>query len=204
MDLSKSVRQGVYFEILPLRGIGRQGTKPVPPLNLVGGLPRGGMLLAFVFVCGISVLVCGIFVLVCGISALVCGISVLVCGILETQEIWSGPGGRCSHGRWCRNPDGDVLQHEVRRSITDERGTNLLDGGAHFYNTCETSDGKYVSVGSIEPLFYALLLENAGRTQPAVNHGPRRAGEDSESVLRDLGLTDDEIELLVEAGVVGV
>ena len=183
MELSKSVRQGVYFEILPLHGIGRQGTKPVPPLNLVGGLPRGGMLLAFVFVCGISV---------------------LVCGILETQEIWSGPGGRCSHGRWCRNPDGDVLQHEVRRSITDERGTNLLDGGAHFYDTCETSDGKYVSVGSIEPLFYALLLENAGRTQPAVNHGPRRAGADSESVLRDLGFTDDEIELLVEAGVVGV
>ena len=67
-----------------------------------------------------------------------------------------------------------------------------------------SSDGKYVSVGSIEPLFYALLLENAGRTQPAVDHGPRRTGADSESVLRDLGFTDDEIELLVEAGVVGV
>ena len=38
------------------------------------------------------------------------------------------------------------------------RGTNLLDGGAHFYGTYETSDGKYIS-GSIEPQFYALLLE---------------------------------------------
>ena len=43
-----------------------------------------------------------------------------------------------------------------------ERGTNLLDGGAHFYGTYETSDGKYISLGSIEPQFYALLVEKAG------------------------------------------
>jgi alpha-methylacyl-CoA racemase len=43
-----------------------------------------------------------------------------------------------------------------------ERGTNLLDTGSHFYNTYETADGKYVSVGSIEPQFYALLLEKSG------------------------------------------
>ena len=45
---------------------------------------------------------------------------------------------------------------------THERGKNLLDGGAHFYGTYETSDGKYVSIGSIEPQFYALLLEKTG------------------------------------------
>ncbi len=44
----------------------------------------------------------------------------------------------------------------------DERGVNLLDTGAHFYDTFETSDGKYVSIGSIEPQFYALLLEQTG------------------------------------------
>ena len=45
---------------------------------------------------------------------------------------------------------------------SDTRGENFLDGGAHFYNTYETSDGKYVSVGSIEPQFYAILLEKSG------------------------------------------
>ena len=45
---------------------------------------------------------------------------------------------------------------------TDERGTNLLDTGAHFYDVFETSDGKYVSIGSIEPQFYAELLERTG------------------------------------------
>ena len=49
---------------------------------------------------------------------------------------------------------------------TDDREANLLDGGAHFYDTYECSDGKWVSIGSIEPQFYALLLEKAGLTDP--------------------------------------
>src|ERR1700733_148532 len=44
----------------------------------------------------------------------------------------------------------------------EDRETNMLDGGAHFYGTYETKDGKFVSVGSIEPQFYALLLEKTG------------------------------------------
>ena len=44
----------------------------------------------------------------------------------------------------------------------DERGTNLLDTGAHFYDVYETKDGKHVSIGSIEPQFYAELLEKTG------------------------------------------
>jgi alpha-methylacyl-CoA racemase len=47
----------------------------------------------------------------------------------------------------------------------DERGTNLLDTGAHFYDTYETADGKYVSIGSIEPQFYAELLRLTGLDQ---------------------------------------
>ena len=47
-------------------------------------------------------------------------------------------------------------------AFTEQRGTNLLDGGAHFYDTYETKDGKYICIGSIEPQFYALLLEKAG------------------------------------------
>jgi alpha-methylacyl-CoA racemase len=50
---------------------------------------------------------------------------------------------------------------------TDDREDNLLDGAAHFYDTYETSDGKYVSVGSIEPQFYALLLKHTGIEDPA-------------------------------------
>lgn len=47
---------------------------------------------------------------------------------------------------------------------SDDREANLLDGGAHFYDTYECSDGKWVSIGSIEPQFYALLREKAGLT----------------------------------------
>lgn len=45
------------------------------------------------------------------------------------------------------------------RQWRDERGVNLLDSGAHFYDTYATADGKWISIGSIEPQFYALLLE---------------------------------------------
>ena len=47
----------------------------------------------------------------------------------------------------------------------NERESNMLDGGAHFYNVYETKDGKYVSVGSIEPQFYAQLLDKIGLAQ---------------------------------------
>ena len=52
----------------------------------------------------------------------------------------------------------------------DERGTNLLDTGAHFYDVYETKDGKYVSVGSIEPQFYALLLQHTGLADTELPH----------------------------------
>jgi crotonobetainyl-CoA:carnitine CoA-transferase CaiB-like acyl-CoA transferase len=48
----------------------------------------------------------------------------------------------------------------------DERRSNLLDGGAHFYDTYQCADGKWISIGSIEPQFYALLLEKTGITDP--------------------------------------
>jgi alpha-methylacyl-CoA racemase len=51
------------------------------------------------------------------------------------------------------------------------RGTNLLDTGAHFYDTYETRDGKYVSLGSIEPQFYAELLEKVGLSDEALGGG---------------------------------
>jgi alpha-methylacyl-CoA racemase len=114
-----------------LEPIGRKGQKPTPPLNLVGDFGGGGMLLAF----GIA-------------SALV-------------ERAASGQGQVVDAAM----VDGAATLMGMFHSMTaigawsEERGTNLLDTGAHFYDTFETSDGKYISIGSIEPQFYAELLE---------------------------------------------
>ncbi len=117
-----------------LHAIGPQGGKPVPPLNLVGDFGGGGMMLAFGVVCALlEAKASGKGQVVD--AAMTDGSAVL------TAAIW----GLAGTGFW-----------------TDERGANLLDGGAHFYDTYETLDGKWVSIGSIEPQFYALLREKAG------------------------------------------
>tara|TARA_R110002072_G_scaffold89232_4_gene199900 strand:+ start:22795 stop:23934 length:1140 start_codon:yes stop_codon:yes gene_type:complete len=117
-----------------LSAIGRQGEKPVPPLNLVGDFGGGGMVLALG----------------------------LVSAMLEAQK--SGKGQVVDTSM----VDGAAILMSMFYSMSavgawnPERGTNLLDGGAHFYDTYETSDGGYISIGSIEPQFYALLIEKAG------------------------------------------
>ena len=119
-----------------LHAIGEKGRRPVPPLNLVGDFGGGGMLLAF------------------GIAA----------ALYESTR--SGKGQVIDAAM----TDGSALLMNAifgimnRGHWTSERGTNLLDGGAHFYGTYETSDGKWISIGSIEPQFYALLLEKTGLT----------------------------------------
>ncbi len=118
-----------------LHAIGRKGQKPVPPLNLVGDFGGGGMLLAYG----------------------------MVCGLLEAQK--SGKGQVVDAAM----VDGAALLLGALYGMVGaglwnekERECNMLDGGAHFYDTYETRDGKYVSIGSIEPQFYALLVEKAG------------------------------------------
>jgi alpha-methylacyl-CoA racemase len=70
-----------------------------------------------------------------------------------------------------------MMFHGMRAGgmFSDDRGTNLLDTGAHFYNTYETSDGKYVSVGSIEPQFYAELVRLSGIEGEQLPHQHDRA-----------------------------
>jgi alpha-methylacyl-CoA racemase len=117
-----------------LEGIGRRGGPPVPPLNLIGDFGGGGMLLAF------------------GVVA----------AIVECDR--SGQGQVVDAAM----VDGAALlmamSWGMRHTgvLSEERGTNLLDTGAHFYDVYETADGKYISVGSIEPQFYAELLEHSG------------------------------------------
>jgi alpha-methylacyl-CoA racemase len=109
--------------------------KPVPPLNLVGDFGGGGMLLAFGMVCGLlEAQKSGKGQVVD--AAMVDGAALLLGGIY----------GMAGAGLW---------NDEAREG-------NLLDGGAHFYGTYETKDGKFVSIGSIEPQFYELLLEKTG------------------------------------------
>ncbi len=64
--------------------------------------------------------------------------------------------------------DGAAVLHAMFSSMTatgmwlEERGSNMLDTGSHFYDVYECSDGEYVSIGSIEPQFYSILLDKLG------------------------------------------
>ncbi|HKY13602.1 MAG TPA: CaiB/BaiF CoA-transferase family protein [Microthrixaceae bacterium] len=115
--------------------LGRDGDKPTPPINLVGDFGGGGMLLAFGIACGlVSASATGQGQVVD--AAMVDGAASLMTMMwaFKNMGIWDA----------------------------EHRGTNMLDTGAHFYDTYGTSDGKWISVGSIEPQFYAELLRHTG------------------------------------------
>ena len=137
-----------------LHAIGEPGGKPVPPLNLVGDFGGGGMLLAFGILAALYERVSSGRGQVVD-AAMTDGSALLMNGLY----------GGMNTGQW-----------------KPERGSNFVDGGAHFYGTYETKDGKYVSVGSIEPQFYALLLEKSG----LVDQGdlPRQHDRDSWPAMR--------------------
>ena len=137
-----------------LHGIGRAGEAPVPPLNLVGDFGGGGMLLAF-------------------------GV---VCALLEART--SGKG-QVIDAAMC---DGSSLLMMMFHGFAaqgfhdpKQRGANLLDTGAHFYEVYETADGKHVAVGAIEPQFYAELLQ---RLQLDPSTLPRQMDRASWPVLK--------------------
>ncbi len=117
-----------------LHAFGRAGEKPTPPINMVGDFGGGAMMLAFGMVSAL-------------LHARTTGQGqVIDCAMTDgaallMSMIWSFRG----QGLW-----------------RDERGVNLLDSGAHFYDTYACADGKYVSIGAIEPQFYAVLREKAG------------------------------------------
>ena len=121
-----------------LHAIGNRGGKPVPPLNLVGDFGGGGMLLAFGMVCAL------LEAKTSGKGQVVDAAMVDGAAALMTM-MW----GFKAMGMW-----------------KDERGVNILDTGSHFYDTYETADGKYISIGSIEPQFYALLLKLGNINDP--------------------------------------
>jgi alpha-methylacyl-CoA racemase len=117
-----------------LHSIGEAGGPPVPPLNLVGDFGGGALYLAMGVLAGI-------------ISARSTGRGqVIDCSMVEgSASLMMMMYGALASGAW-----------------TEERGHNRTDGGAHYYRVYETKDGEYVSVGAIEPQFYALLLQHTG------------------------------------------
>ena len=121
-----------------LYAMGRKGQKPVPPLNLVGDFGGGGMLL-----------VNGVLAALLEAANSGQG-QVIDVAMVDgaAQLMWMFYGFQ-SFGLW------DETQRE----------SNMLDGGAHFYDTYECADGEYISIGSIEPQFYALLKELAGLSE---------------------------------------
>ena len=117
-----------------LHAIGRSDSGPVPPLNLVGDFGGGALFLAL------------------GITA----------ALLETRQ--SGQGQVVDAAM----TDGAALLMAMMYSLKamgqwrNERGSNMLDSGAPFYDTYQCADGRWVAIGPIEPQFYTLLLEKCG------------------------------------------
>jgi alpha-methylacyl-CoA racemase len=137
-----------------LHPVGPAGGPPVPPLNLVGDFGGGGMLLALGVVAAL---------LEAGRSgrgqvvdaAMVDGAALLT---TELHELLAA-------GLW-----------------SDQRGTNLLDGGAPFYGVYQTADGRHLAVGALEPAFWAELLERVGLDDADL---PAQLDRDGWPVLRE-------------------
>ncbi|MGZ8292246.1 MAG: CaiB/BaiF CoA transferase family protein [Telluria sp.] len=122
-----------------LHAMGREGSPPPPPLNLVGDFGGGAMMLAFGVVCAV-------------LESRVSGKGQVVDAAMTDGASLLGAMmyGFRAFGEW-----------------TGKREANLLDGGAPFYDSYACADGKFITIGAIEPQFYALLLQLAGIADPA-------------------------------------
>jgi alpha-methylacyl-CoA racemase len=114
------------------------GDKPVPPLNLVGDFGGGALYLAFG----------------------------LLAGVIHARASGQGQVIDCAMSDGAASLMAMFYGFKASGMWKEERRANLLDGGAHFYDTYQCSDGKWISIGSIEPQFYALLLEKTGINDP--------------------------------------
>jgi len=122
-----------------LHAMGRADSPPAPPLNLVGDFGGGAMMMAF-------------------------GV---MCALLEARTSGKGQVVDAAMTDGAALLGAMVYGFRAFGSWTERRDTNLLDGGAPFYDTYACADGKFISIGSIEPQFYAQLLQLAGADDPA-------------------------------------
>jgi alpha-methylacyl-CoA racemase len=130
-------RAGHDIDYLALAGvlgaIGREGEAPVPPINLLADFAGGGLACAFGVVCALLERERS------GAGQVVD--AAMVDGAINLMAVFAVA---IQSGRW------------------GPTGTNIVDTGAHFYNTYETADGRYMAVGAMEPQFYARFLEGLG------------------------------------------
>ena len=121
--------------------------KPVPPLNLVGDFGGGALYLAFG----------------------------LLAGVIQARETGKGQIIDCAMSDGAASLMAMFYGFKASGMWQGGRRNNMLDGGAHFYDTYQCSDGKWISLGSIEPQFYALLLEKTGIDDPEFQRQMDRA-----------------------------
>jgi alpha-methylacyl-CoA racemase len=143
-----------------LAHLGRAGEKPTPPINLVGDFGGGGMLLAFG----------------------------MVCALFEAQRSGEGQVVDAAMVDGAASLMTMMWAFSAMGIWSEERGTNMLDTGAHFYDTFECADGRFVSIGSIEPQFYAQLVELTGLEQHYSDQGkelPRQMDRSAWGELKD-------------------
>jgi len=132
-----------------LAHFGREGQKPTPPINLIGDFGGGGMFLAF-------------------------GV---VCGVLEARGSGKGQVVDAAMVDGAAILMSMIWGFRVLGAFDEEnRGTNVLDSGAPFYDTYECADGKFIALGSLEPQFYAVLLEQTGLAAEDLPEQMDRAG----------------------------
>ena len=112
-----------------LAAIGEAGRCPVPPLNLVGDYGGGSLYL----------------------------VMGLLAALLEARGSGQGQVVDAAICDGALSLMSNNQSHRLRGLYKDRRGSNMLDGGAPYYTTYETSDAQYVSTGPIEPKFFALM-----------------------------------------------
>ena len=112
--------------------------KPTPPLNLVGDFGGGALYLAFG----------------------------LLAAVTHARHTGQGQVVDCAMSDGAASLMAMFYGFKASGMWKDERRANMLDGGAHFYDSYQCADGRWISIGSIEPQFYALLLEKTGITDP--------------------------------------
>ncbi len=131
-----------------LAHFGRANAKPTPPINLVGDFGGGGMFMAL-----------GIVSAVLEAQRSGKGQVIDVAMVDGSATLMTMMWGMRAFGFW-----------------DEELGVNLLDTGAPFYDTYETADNKYVSIGALEPQFYAELINKLGLADSGLPDQNDRAG----------------------------
>jgi alpha-methylacyl-CoA racemase len=122
-----------------LHAVGQSGQAPSVPLDYVGHHGGGAMMLAFG----------------------------LLCGVLEARQSGRGQVVDAAMSDGCALLSAVFYGLKAAGTWNNERGENLLDGGAHFYTTYVCADGKHIAIGALEPPFYAELLRRCGVAESA-------------------------------------